>query len=264
MISVITPVFNGERFIESCILNVINQNCQTYEHIIIDGGSTDGTISIIEKYSAEYPNIIWSSQKDRGQSDAMNKGVAMANGEIIGFLNVDDYYEPGVLNRVSEIFPDLPEPSLIVGNCNVWDNDGNLLYVNKPSKLNIRDLLMGNDINPHPVNPSAYFYHKSLHNKIGNYDINENFALDVDFLFRAVQVANIEYFNELWGNYRFLEGTKTYCDQASKMNKRRMKKLYNKFLKEQPFKMQLYILFTSNFLFFSNLVNRGLKKYFRN
>ena len=104
MISVITPVYNGEQFIESCIKVVIDQACPGVEHIILDGDSTDRTVEIIKWYADQYPHILWVSEKDEGQSDAMNKGIAMAKGEIIGILNVDDFYEPNVLNRVSEIF----------------------------------------------------------------------------------------------------------------------------------------------------------------
>jgi glycosyltransferase involved in cell wall biosynthesis len=96
MISIITPVFNGEKFIASCIKNVIGQNCPYAEHIIIDGASTDSTASIVKTFADRYPHIRWVSEKDRGQSDAMNKGIALAQGTILGFLNVDDYYEPNV------------------------------------------------------------------------------------------------------------------------------------------------------------------------
>jgi glycosyltransferase involved in cell wall biosynthesis len=96
MISIITPVYNGEEFIESCIKVVIDQACPEVEHIIVDGGSTDQTVDIIKQYAKQYPHIRWISEKDRGQSDAINKGIAMAKGEILSILNVDDYYEPNV------------------------------------------------------------------------------------------------------------------------------------------------------------------------
>ena len=89
-LSIITPVFNGIRFIESCIINVIEQKCPNLEHIIVDGGSTDGTVEIITSYAERYEHIKWVSEKDHGQSDAMNKGIAKALGSILGFLNVDD------------------------------------------------------------------------------------------------------------------------------------------------------------------------------
>ena len=123
MISIITPVYNGDRFIEKCINAVINQNCHDVEHIIIDGGSTDRTVDIIKEYADRSSHIRWISEKDRGQSDAMNKGIQMAKGEIICFLNVDDFYEPNVLNQVVELFIKLPDPSFVVGNCNVLNDD---------------------------------------------------------------------------------------------------------------------------------------------
>ena len=80
MISVVTPVYQGRRFIKSCIETVIAQACADAEHIIIDGGSTDGTVEIIELYAERHPHIRWISEKDKGQSDALNKGIGMARG----------------------------------------------------------------------------------------------------------------------------------------------------------------------------------------
>ena len=88
MLSIITPVLNGEQFIESCIKVVIDQSCPDCEHIIIDGNSKDRTVEIIKHYASKYSHIRWISENDKGQSDAMNKGIRMARGEIIGILNV--------------------------------------------------------------------------------------------------------------------------------------------------------------------------------
>lgn len=212
-ISVITPVFNGERYIETCIQNVISQNDPHAEHIIVDGGSSDGTVEIIKKYAESHPHIRWASEHDRGQADAMNHGLALAKGSIVSFLNVDDYYEPGTLLRVGKIIKTLPEPAFLAGNCNIWDEKNQLLAVNKPRRLHFRDLLIGNGIFVFPVNPSAYFYHKSLHDRVGLYDVMDNYSMDLDFILRAVQVANVKYVDEVFGNFRLIPGTKTYEDQ---------------------------------------------------
>ena len=232
MISVITPVYNGERFIESCIKVVIEQAFLNVEHIIIDGSSTDRTVEIIKQYADNYPHIRWISEKDKGQSDAMNKGIAMANGEITAILNVDDFYEPNVLNRVSETFKGLPLPSLLVANCNVWSDGDVLTFVNKPAKLKLSDLLLGFSVNQFPLNPSAYFYHTYLHEKVGLYKVDEHYVMDVDFLFRAIQVATVKYVNETWGNYRKIEGSKTVRDSINGQGYRRLECLRKNYQKD--------------------------------
>ncbi|MEM9923969.1 MAG: glycosyltransferase family 2 protein [Cyanobacteria bacterium P01_D01_bin.50] len=209
MISIITPVYNGEKFIELCIKNVIDQKCPDMEHIIVDGGSKDKTVEIIKQYAEKYPHIRWISEKDKGQSDAMNKGIAIAKGEILSFLNVDDFYQPNALNSVYKIFHKLPEPSLLVGNCNLLDNNDEIKSVNKPKRLKIVQLLTFTDFCIFPLNPSAYFYHKFLHQKIGLYKVDDHYMMDLDFIFKAVQNANIKYVDKVLGNHRQIEGTKT-------------------------------------------------------
>jgi glycosyltransferase involved in cell wall biosynthesis len=229
MLSIITPVCNGKQFIEDCIQNVINQNSVNIEHIIVDGGSSDGTMEIVELYAAQHRHIRWISERDRGQSDAMNKGVALAQGEIIGFLNVDDYYEDNILDRISEIFANLTQPSFVVGNCNVLNESGDVVLVNKPKKMKLKDLVVIPRLNPAPCNPSAYFYHKSIHAIVGLYSLEEHYAMDLDFILRVVRVANSVYFDEVWGNFRLHKATKTAQDiDAGNMNAR-MYELFKKY-----------------------------------
>lgn len=242
MISIITPVYNGIRFMEFCIKNVIEQQCPDAEHIIIDGSSTDGTVDIIRKYAEKYPHIRWISEKDKGQSDAMNKGIAMASGKIVGFLNVDDYYEPRALREALDLFKGLPEPSLLVGNCNVWDNDGKLWFVSRPAKIGMKNLLLGRYLEAFPMNPSAYFYHKSLHERIGLYETEEHYGMDVHFIFKAVQQAKVLYVDRTWGSYRYLEGTKTYEDDKSGGNTLRVKRITEQYRKQQPLSYRGYLI----------------------
>ena len=240
-LSVITPVFNGTRFIELCIKNVIGQNCPDVEHIIVDGDSSDGTVEVIMRYAAQYSHIRWISEKDRGQSDAMNKGIAMANGTIIGFLNVDDYYEPDTLNWVVERFGDLPEPSLLVGNCNVLGDDGSIQWINKPAHLRLRQLLTADESRyPFPVNPSAYFYHRTLHDEINMFDLEQHHTMDIDFILKALLVAHCTYIDKVLGNYRYIPGTKTYDDLHNGTGDARFKELIAKHKKHLPWKDRLY------------------------
>jgi glycosyltransferase involved in cell wall biosynthesis len=252
IVSVITPVYNGEQFITKCIKVVIEQNCFGVEHVIVDGGSQDQTVDIIKQYAEKYPHIRWISEKDQGQSDAMNKGIAMAKGEILAILNVDDYYEPNVLNRIVEIFKTLPEPTLLVGNCNVWYDDNHLAFVNRPKKLKFVDLLLGPAVNIFPMNPSAYFYHKSLHEKIGVYNMDEHYTMDVDFLLRAAQAITPVYVNETWGNYRQIEGTKTVDDIKSGKSSERVDRLMKLYRQKLPLPQRWLVGIAYDFYKFSD------------
>ncbi len=241
-ISVITPIYNGEEFIESCIKNVIEQNCPEMEHIIVDGGSKDRTVEIVNHYSNNYPHIILISEQDKGQSDAMNKGIKLAKSEIIGFLNADDFYESNVLNRVLEIFLTLPNPSFLVGNCNVLNGKGKIVTINKPAKLGLKDILLGIYITETPCNPSAYFYHQSLHDLVGLYKIDEFYSMDIEFILRAVQSANIKYVDETWGNFLKHDDSKTQKREELDIIRGR-ERLYNQCVRNLPLKQQIPMYF---------------------
>lgn len=240
-ISVITPVYKGEKFIESCIENVVDQNCPEVEHIIVDGGSTDETISIVKHYAEKYSHIRWVSEKDNGQSDAMNKGIALAKAKIISFLNVDDFYEEGTLNKIVRHFENLPEPTFLVGNCKIWDDSDKLQAVNKPQILDFISLISGSENVQFPLNPSAYFYHKSLHETIGLYDTSQHYIMDIDFILRAVRVANVKYIDQDWGNYRKIEGTKTVIGFRNGQNLQLLRKLIRKQHQYIPWPQRLYV-----------------------
>jgi glycosyltransferase involved in cell wall biosynthesis len=208
-ISVITPVIDRVDFMAACIENVVAQGFAEMEHIIVDGGSTDGTVEILRAASEKYAHIRWLSEPDSGQSEAMNKGIDLARGKVLGFLNVDDYYEPGTLARAAEVLSGMVEPGFVAANCWVWSANGERLYFNKPKQLQFEKLILGGKIYQFPVNPSAYFYHRSLHQIVGPYNEEEHQNLDYEFILRAVQAAQLKYVDEHWGNFRLLEDAKT-------------------------------------------------------
>jgi glycosyltransferase involved in cell wall biosynthesis len=206
-ISVITPVYNGERFIGPCLQSVAEQAEPGVEHLIVAGGSSDRTVEILKEFAARPQPIRWLSEKDRGQSDAMNKGIDLARGTVLGFLNADDFYEPGALARARQLFETLPEPALLVGNCNVIDEHGTLLSLNKPDRRYYQLLQVWRFKMPN--NPSSYFYHRSLHERVGVYDTADHYAMDYDFLLRAFRAATVVFVDETFGNFRYYAGTKT-------------------------------------------------------
>lgn len=122
LISIITVVYNGERYLEETIKSVMAQTYPYVEYIVIDGGSTDGTLGIIERYEDQISK--WVSESDKGLYDAMNKGIRMASGEIIGMINSDDTYEPEAVQIVVDAFQRYPDKRIFHGDRNDISEDG--------------------------------------------------------------------------------------------------------------------------------------------
>lgn len=199
LFSIVTVVFNGRDLIEDTILSVINQEYSGMEYIIIDGGSTDGTVDIIKKY--ENKISYWISEPDKGIFDAMNKGIALANGTFVSLLNAGDYYEEGILEKVSSIISKNDEAGVIYGDTNVIISVGREKYsLNIVPNTVIDDRLMVAPVFCH----QSSFVKKSLFTKYGYFD---NVSIAGDWLhFVNLYRNNVRflYFNETVSNY--LEG----------------------------------------------------------
>jgi len=122
-LSVITPSYNAVEFIEDAVGSVARQQNVAVEHLVIDGGSSDGTLEIL----ARHPEISWLSEPDRGQSDAINKGFRRASGDLLGWLNADDYYLPGGLQAIARAAQEHPEADVIYGDCVFVDRAGRIV-----------------------------------------------------------------------------------------------------------------------------------------
>ncbi len=122
-LSVITPSYNSAEFIEDALLSVSWQNDVSVEHIVIDGASTDGTVDIVRRNA----DLRWISEPDHGQSEAINKGFLLANGDLMGWLNADDYYLPGGLEAIASAALRHPEADVVYGDCVFVDGDGCIL-----------------------------------------------------------------------------------------------------------------------------------------
>ena len=123
LISIITVVYNGEKYLEQTIQSVINQTYKNIEYIVIDGGSTDGTLDIIKKYEEHIS--YWVSESDKGLYDAMNKGIGVAKGELIGMINSDDWYELEAVEIMAEAYKNNPTKSIFHADRYDIDDDGN-------------------------------------------------------------------------------------------------------------------------------------------
>ena len=225
-------------YIAKAIENYISQACADSELIIVDGGSSDGTVDVIEAYAKINTSITWISEKDQGQSDAMNKGINLAKGKYISFLNVDDYYSPACLEEVTGILTNNPSIQYLVGDCNVWDHHGDLIYVNRPAKVQKWHVFSGYHFS---VNPTAYFYQKSLHDLVGYYPLENHFNMDLEMILRFRDVVTFDYFSRVWGNFRMLPDAKTFEDQTSNLLEVRKDILIKKYINKQPIWIQLCI-----------------------
>ena len=257
LLTVITPVFNNVTYISSAIENYLSQQCAFSELLIMDGGSTDGTKEVIAQYAKDFPSIRWVSEKDRGQSDAMNKGITLAKGKYISFLNVDDYYSEGCLNEVCQILTQNPDINYLMGDCNVWDQTGNLIYVNRPSKVNKYHVFSGLHFS---VNPSAYFYQKSLHDKVGLYPLDNYYNMDLEMILRFRGVITFDYSPKVWGNFRMLPNAKTFEDQSSNLSELRKKELITTYLKKQSFVLQIEVSMYRFYHFYQPLIKKTINK----
>ena len=210
--SIITPTMNSLNFIDACISNVARQGDAVCEHIIADGGSSDGKIERVIELARIHSHLKLLRGPDRGQSDVMNKATEIANGEVIGILNVDDFYEDGVIPAALKIMQAMSRPCIVVGKCRVLDENGATRYWNCPADLRLESLLLGWSYAPYPCNPSAYFYTKQVHTLVGGYDVEDHYAMDFDFILSCISVAEARYVDAHWGNFRLVPGCKTYED----------------------------------------------------
>lgn len=180
-ITIVTPVYNSVDFIESAITSVLNQNYENIEYIIVDGGSTDGTVQIIEKYASKLAYCV--SEKDDGQSQALNKGFAKATGDIYGWLNADEEYLPGTLEKVANCFKQDKDLDLVFGYRIHCDKNGIQQYVRRyPSIHPLNYMLYAARVLP----SDATFWTSRIHTITGTLDENNyaQLAMDTDWFLR--------------------------------------------------------------------------------
>ena len=176
----VTVCLNAEKHIAHQLKTVSDQSWYDVEHIVIDGGSTDDTIAIVQAAADSKPSLRWISGIDNGIGDAMNKGLALATGEIIAFLHADDFYADNeVLARVTEFFTLQPQAEWLTGGIKHVDDSGRILKSFPARRWSYQRLLRGN-ILFHP----ATFVRKRVLESVGGFDASLNFTMDYDLWLR--------------------------------------------------------------------------------
>jgi glycosyltransferase involved in cell wall biosynthesis len=197
-ISVITPSFNSIRTIRDTIESVRTQDYPNWEHLVIDGGSTDGTLDLLRQFS----HLIWVSEKDEGHYHAMNKGILRCTGEIVNILNADDCLRPGALRAVGEAFQRHPEWDALFGDIQYVDEQGRDIYQRREAGYDYNVLRYGLVCY---VIHQTLFVRKSIHDRLGLYRHQQFLnSCDYDFILRlgrnGCQVGHVR---QLLINYRY-------------------------------------------------------------
>lgn len=189
-VSIITAAYNAEKTIEDTIKSILKQSYTDIEYIIVDGCSKDRTVDIIKKYEPEFKGRLkWISEKDKGIYDAMNKGIRMATGDIIGILNSDDFFtSDDIISTVNETF-EKHNPDAIYGDIH-FVNDSNLNKTVRyySSKIFRRGLMRFGFIPAHP----SFYIKRECFGKFGLYNTSYKIAADFEFLLRTIFIGNIK------------------------------------------------------------------------
>jgi len=182
-ISIITPSYNQGSFIKDTIESVLTQNYSNYEHIIVDGCSTDNTKEIVKSY----PKVVWLSEKDNGPGEAINKGIKLATGEICAWLNSDDYYEANIFKTVVDMFKSRNDLGIVYGNQTYVNEFKKFICYDKNENFTPDHLI---HMSADGVRQPSVFFRKELFIKLNGLNTKYKCAFDYDLFIRMLQNTN--------------------------------------------------------------------------
>jgi len=204
LVSIVTPSYNQGRYIEKTIRSVLDQDYPDLEHIIVDGGSTDHTLDILKKYEGR---IRWVSERDGGQSDAVNKGFRMSRGEILGWLNSDDTYCPGAVQQAVAFLREHPQVAMVYGDGYEIDEQGKRMRkFPLPEKFDLQRLISRWNYIQQP----AVFLRRGPLFGVALLDTTLHWSMDFDLWIRIGKQYEVAYFPVPFANLRYYRTTKTY------------------------------------------------------
>jgi glycosyltransferase involved in cell wall biosynthesis len=204
LVSIVTPSYNQADFLSHTIRSVLNQEYKHIEYFIVDGGSTDGSVEIIKSYQDQI--TWWVSEKDRGQTDAINKGFNQATGEIFAWINSDDILQPWAVSEAVDFFQRNPDVGLVYGDLHYINTEGKYLGTFNAKQTDFNKLRRGAVYIPQP----ATFWRASLWKEVGPLDPDLYFAMDYDLWVKIAAITSIQYYQgHHWADFRIHDESKT-------------------------------------------------------
>ncbi|MBM4425833.1 MAG: glycosyltransferase [Chloroflexi bacterium] len=204
LVSIITPSFNQAQYLEETIKSVLEQDYPRIEYIIMDGGSTDGSVDIIKKHEAGIN--AWVSEQDQGQTDAINKGFNRASGDILAWLNSDDTYRPKAVGEAVKFLMDNPDVAMVYADCDFIDEQGRVIGKFASRQTDYQKLRRGYAHIPQ----QTMFFRAKYWKEVGPLDPSFYFAMDYDLWVRIAKRAPIKYLpGKTWANFRIHTSSKT-------------------------------------------------------
>jgi GT2 family glycosyltransferase len=203
--SIVTPCLNAAKTLRATLESVSTQGYAHVEQIVVDGGSTDGTIEILRGN----PEVRWISEPDEGLSDAVNKGIAMATGDVIGWLNADDVYRPGALAAVAKAFADQPSAEWAFGHCGIIDARGNEMRSGVTAYKNffLRRYSFALHLTHNFVSAPATFVKRSAFDQVGLFDKRFKYSMDYDVWLRLGRRGRPIFIDAELASFRMAEGS---------------------------------------------------------
>ena len=203
LVSIVTPSYNQAEYLEETIQSVLSQTYPNIEYILVDGASSDGSLEIIEKYESKLAR--WISEKDKGQTDAINKGFALAKGEIIGWINSDDTLLTNAVEKAVTYLQAHPQVGLVYGDANYIDEKSHVIGKFPAAQTDLPRLRRGYVHIPQ----QASFFRKALWDQVGPLDDSFYFAMDYDLWTRLAAVSKLKYIPDTWASFRLHADAKT-------------------------------------------------------
>lgn len=191
-----TPSYNQDKYIEQTLRSVLEQDYPHIEHLVVDGLSTDSSVEIIKKYANQL--TWWVSEKDSGQGEAINKGLSRAKGDIVAWLNSDDYYLPGTLSKVVKVFEENSDVVMVYGDMLAVDEHGEIINTLKYHQLSLQDLLCFQI-----VGQPSVFFRRDVLEQTGFLDTTFHFLLDHHLWIRIAQEGKILHVPQTWSAARY-------------------------------------------------------------